>query len=422
MKNKIATLFIAALIGGQALSAVPEIWMEQRDSMPVYDLQGRKILMVVGYDYDHHEVFDIRDIWESWGATVHVAAAESRTEGHTIAFNGHWFDSEINSVVESDVLLGDASMKDYDALYFPGGKGPEHLVNEHRGELERLIGEALAKQATIGAICGGPWALTAHEGFIGMKMTVSPSKKYEMMDYGIDYVNEPAVLSGRLVTGNWPFFETFAIAVAHNILHPNDQLADIFPESGCELCEFLRTQRQPQGFTSEPVSAEDLRQMLDSGLAVPWVRFMHQDWHFIAVGSPEKRAELKEAVLIHIEENKLHPNATPEQISHYWSHMLDNPTLLLGFHRAEPEDMNPSVARFMETNLIAAGTQITLAASSMGLGAQWITALPAITGAVGEVLETGNDLHLVFAMAVGHPQAHALPHVRKRLDLVLDVL
>lgn len=64
--------------------------MEQRESMP---------------DYDLREVFDIKEIWELWGATVHVAAAKAQTQGHTIAFNGHWFDSEINSAVETDVLL-----------------------------------------------------------------------------------------------------------------------------------------------------------------------------------------------------------------------------------------------------------------------------------------------------------------------------
>ena len=421
MKNKISILLIAALFAGQALASAPEIWMEQRESMPDYDLHGKKILMVVGYDYDHHEVFDIRETWESWGATVHVAAAEAHTKGHTIAFNGHWFDSEINSVVETDVLLQDASMNDYDALYFPGGKGPEHLVNDLPGELYRLIDEALAKQVTIGAICGGPFALTTHNYFKGVKMTVSPSKKEEMIAYGIKYVNEPVVLTSRLITGNWPFFETFAIAVAHNILHPNDQLADIFPESDCYLCEYVKSQRQPLGFTSEPVSEETIRQIVGSGLAVPWVRFMHQNWHFVAMSCPDKRAELKQAVFNHIEKNSLHPNASPEQIRGYWNNTLDNPILLLGFYRASPGEVSPSVTHFLETNLIAAGTQINLVASYKGLGAQWITALPALTEPVTGMLGTGDDMHLVFAMAIGHPQAHALPHVRKRLDQILDV-
>lgn len=76
----------------------------------------------------------------------------------------------------------------------------------------------------------------------------------------------------------------------------------------------------------------------------------------------------------------------------------------------------------METKLIAAGTQISLVAGSKGLGNQWITALPAITDPVAQVLETGDDLHLVFALALGHPRSLALPHVRKPLYRVLDVL
>ena len=422
MKNKITTLLFAILITGYAAGNTPEIWMEQRENMPVYDLHGKKILMVVGYDYDHHEVFDIRETWESWGATVHVSAAESITEGHTIAFNGVWFDSEINSVVETDVLLNDASMIDYDALYFPGGSGPEHLVKEHPGELYRLIDEALEKQATIGAICGGPFALTAHDHFKGVKMTVSPSKRQEMENYGIKYVNEPVVLGNRLITGNWPFFETFAITMAHNILHPDNQLADIFPESDCYLCDFLQSQRAPMGFTNKKITEEDLSQMLSSGIALPWVRFMHQNWHFIAVNCPAKRAKLKENVFQNIEENNLHPNASKDQLKNYWNNMLDNPVLLLGFFRSDPDALNTAMTRFMETNLIAAGTQISIAANYKGLATQWITAMPTITKPVTDVLKTGEDLHLVFAMALGYPKAYALPNTRKSLDQVLDVI
>ena len=76
-----------------------EIWRENRSVLPYYNLQGKNILMVVGHDYDHHEVFDIKALWEDWGAQVHIGAPETVTQGHTVAFNGRWFDSELDSEV-----------------------------------------------------------------------------------------------------------------------------------------------------------------------------------------------------------------------------------------------------------------------------------------------------------------------------------
>lgn len=421
LKNKVIFLFISLFIINVSAVSASEIWRENREAMPEYDLEGKKILMVIGYDYDHHEVFEIRDIWESWGAIVHTTALEEKTEGHTISFNGIWFDSKLDSIIETDILLEEASMNDYDALYFPGGKGPEHLVEKSPEILHRLIDEAIKKQAIIGAICGGPYVFTVHDHFKGMQMTVSPSKRAEMTDYGIKYVNEKVVITDNIITGNWPFFETFAITMAHSILFPEDDLKDIFPSSGCYMTDFIREQRSPQAFREKAVDIDTLNQIISSGLSLPWVRFMHQDWHFIAISSPEKRVMIKERVLENIKENDLHPNASEAQIKNYWNHILDNPVLLLGFHRTETEDLSPSRIRLMEQNIISAGAQISLKANYLGLGTQWISAFPAIKEPLKEVLDIGEDLHLVFVMVLGHPEEYALPNVRKSIDKVFQI-
>lgn len=418
-KHKASMIFM--LIIAFSIPSSAEIWREHRETMPEYDLSGKKILMVLGHDYDHHEVFDIKDIWESWGAIVHVSAAEEITEGHTVVFNGVWFDSSMDSKIETDILLSDASMKLYDALYFPGGKGPEHLVEHHAETLHRLIDEALQKQATIGAICGGPFALSTHEHFMGMKMTVSPSKKSQMINYGIEYVNEVVVMENNVITGNWPFFETFAIAMAHNILYPEDGSTEIFPPFDCYMTEAIRGQRAPQGFLQKEISRETLHEIMQSGLSLPQVRFMHQDWKFIALKSPKKRALLKEKVLTNIKENDLHPNLSETQVHAYWGSILDDALLLIAFHRTAPEDLSLGRVRFMEQNIISAGAQISLKAQYLGLGTQWVNAFPAIEGPIKEVLETEEDLHLVFIMALGYPREYALPNVRKGLDRVLRI-
>lgn len=421
--QKIYTLVTALLLTAMQQTAVSsESWEERREHIPDYNLHGKKILMVVGHDYDHHEVFDIREMWENWGAVVDVAAAEPVTEGHTISFNGRGFDKETNSEVKTDVQLKDATMEKYDALYFPGGGGPEHLVKEHSSELNRLIDEALQKGVPITAICGGPLALTTHDHFKGMEMTVSPSKIPAMTEYGIQYVTREVVVNDNVITGNWPYFQTFAIAVAHKMISPEATADDIFPASDCELCDLMQSQRPSRQFANLPLEDEAIRNIIRSGVSVPWVRFAQQDWHFVAVSTPEVRGQIKQAMFEYIRENGLHPNTPQEQIQWWWNTMLDHPVLLLGYHSTNPESPSPeSINQFMENNIIAVGTQMMLAAHGMGLGAQWLPQLPALNQPTRNVLNLDDNLKLVFAMAVGYADLQELPPVRKPTHKILEI-
>ncbi|MEX0298001.1 MAG: type 1 glutamine amidotransferase domain-containing protein [Kordiimonas sp.] len=61
--------------------------------------------------------------------------------------------------ISSPRALADVSVKDYDALYVPGGYGPMYDLQGHP-QVQRILSEMHAEGKIISAICHGPAALT----------------------------------------------------------------------------------------------------------------------------------------------------------------------------------------------------------------------------------------------------------------------
>ena len=401
-------------------------WMEKRWDMPSYNLDGKKIMMVVGHDYDHHEVFDIKETWENWGAKVYVVAPTPETQGHTISFTGHGYNSEMDSKITTDILLADANMDGFHALYFPGGKGPEQLVKDFPEATHMLIEQAVKMDATIAAICGGPFALTVHDYFKGVTLTASPSKAQEMTGYGADFVNRKVVVSDNIITANWPFFDSFAMAVAHKMVSPTASYADIFPSASCPVIETMNSMAPTHLFSDAKVSQESIKQIVTAGTTVPMINFNNQHWQFVVIESAEKRNMIKAEKLRFIEERDLFPHIEKHHLENYWGRVLDNPVLVIGLrkhkNKSEVEESQIVYTGHQTSATVAAGMNMMLAASAIDLGTNWLTGLQLIDHQIKEILELDAELEYVFAFALGHPLHQALPSVRKHIDEVLKIL
>jgi protease I len=418
-------LFKALLALTMSSAVFAEDWMEKRWDMPSYDLDGRKIMMVVGHDYDHHEVFDIKSKWERWGAEVYVVAPTAETVGHTLSFAGQSFDSEMDSRIETDILLADAKMDGFHALYFPGGNGPEQLVQEFSPMVRGLIDDAIGMNIPIAAICGGPLALTAHDHFKGVRLTASQSKAQRLTEYGADLVNEKVVVTDNLITANWPFFDSFAMAVAHKVVEPTAAYSDIFP-SDSPVIETMRSMAPTHLFEDAKVSQEDIRKIVSAGTSVPMIDFNNQHWQFVVVESAEKRAKIKKEKLSLIEERGLFPHVEKRHIESYWGRLMDNPVLVIGFRKnkdsSEAEESQLVYATHQTSAVVAAGMNMLLAATTMGLGTHWLPDLSLVDDEIKKVLGLDSGLEYVFAFALGHPAFQGLPSVRKPVDEVLTVM
>ncbi len=100
----------------------------------------------------------------------------------------------------------------WDAVVLPGGLGGARaLADDVR--VGDLLKNQLAAGRFVAAICAAPIALVKHGVLAGQRVTSHPSVRDEIAPHG-DYVNEPVVSDGPLLTSRGPgtAFE-FALAL-----------------------------------------------------------------------------------------------------------------------------------------------------------------------------------------------------------------
>jgi protease I len=104
--------------------------------------------------------------------------------------------------VEADAATDDVSAEDYDALVIPGGYAPDKLRrDEHVLDLVRTF-DRDAK--TIAFICHAGWVPISAGILKGRRATSVGAIRDDMINAGVDWVDEPTVVDGNLVTARTP--------------------------------------------------------------------------------------------------------------------------------------------------------------------------------------------------------------------------
>lgn len=135
-----------------------------------------------------------------------------KTAGHAVvtASNGEKSDlaqGAEGGVAEIDIAVRDTRAGDYDAVVFAGGPGAlQNLDNE---ESYRLVQETVKEGKLLGAICIAPVILARAGVLKGKKAVVWSSADDvsgidEIKKNGAEYVDEPVVQDGSLITARNP--------------------------------------------------------------------------------------------------------------------------------------------------------------------------------------------------------------------------
>ena len=166
--------------------------------MPEKALENKKIVMIIAFrDFRDEEYFIPKVILEGVGAKIQTASSQ---KGTAIGASG--------GEVEVDLLLGEIDPADFDCVVFIGGAGaPKHLDNE---DSYRIARETIAQKKVLAAICIAP-AILAKAGVLeGKKATVwtstiDKSAARILEENGTEYISDPVVVEGNIVTGAGPF-------------------------------------------------------------------------------------------------------------------------------------------------------------------------------------------------------------------------
>lgn len=89
-----------------------------------------------------------------------------------------------------------------DALIIPGGYSPDALrINQ---KILELVRHYACTGKVVAAICHGPQVLISAGLVKGKRMTAYAAVKDDLINAGAQFVDEPAVVDGKIVTARVP--------------------------------------------------------------------------------------------------------------------------------------------------------------------------------------------------------------------------
>ncbi len=203
-----------------------------------------------------------------------------------------------------------------------------------------------------------------------------------------------------------------------------------------ELMEVFRARRSIRRFKADPVPDEDIDKLIEAARLAP-SGFNTQPWEFVIL----KDKELKDKIVRVIDDYKISQFDFMEQFREewqgpVWQRASKDPMdygsapvfiLLLGDERMKAG--LPMMVRYLEqkresifnSSLSNAFTYMHLAAATLGLGTQWVTAVqvPVVSCFIKNLLGIPEALKIHDMLVVGHPAMEPKgKFLRAREDMV----
>jgi protease I len=127
--------------------------------------------------------------------TMLIALSEKKIKG--------WKFTKWGKSFTADLLVADANPDDFDALLLPGGvMNPDKLRAD--ATAVAFVKSFFDADKPVAAICHGPIMLIEADVARDRRLTSYHSIKTDLANAGANWVDEPAVMDGNLVTSRQP--------------------------------------------------------------------------------------------------------------------------------------------------------------------------------------------------------------------------
>ena len=158
------------------------------------------------------------------------------------------------------------------------------------------------------------------------------------------------------------------------------------------IMEAIYNRRSIREFTSDPVSIDDLREIVKAGIWAP-SGLNNQPWRFVTVTDPAVREELAAQ-------------------THYSHIVLAAPALIAVY--LDKSAMYDEVKDHQSAG--ACIQNMLLAIEALDLGGVWLGQILKNKRQVNEILELDDQFDLMAVIALGHPQHRNQASTRKPVD------
>lgn len=158
-------------------------------------LDGKRIAILAEEGFEDSEIVEPIRAMKEAGARVVVVGSGSQK-----SYRGKRGTATIKVDVTADA--DKVSAEDFDAIIVPGGHSADKM-RLHQPMID-LVRKAHDLGRVVAAICHGPQLLISADIVRGRRVTSWPSVAVDLKNAGADWVDEPVVKDGNLITSRRP--------------------------------------------------------------------------------------------------------------------------------------------------------------------------------------------------------------------------
>jgi len=156
-------------------------------------LEGKRIAILAEEDFEDSELIEPLKSMKNAGAKVVIVGSGSKE-----SYQG----KRGNATVQVDATADKVKAEDFDAIIVPGGYAPDKM-RLHQPMVE-LVKKAYDLGKVVAAVCHGPQLLISADIVRGRRVTSWPSVAIDLRNAGAEWVDEPVVRDGNLITSRKP--------------------------------------------------------------------------------------------------------------------------------------------------------------------------------------------------------------------------
>lgn len=156
-------------------------------------LEGKRIALLAEEGFEDSELIESHRAMKNAGAKVVVVGSGSKN-----IYRGKRGKATITVNTTADKVKAE----DFDAIIIPGGHAPDKL-RLYQSMID-LVRKAYDSGKVVAAICHGPQLLISADILNGRCVTSWPSVAVDLRNAGANWVNEPLVQDGNIITSRKP--------------------------------------------------------------------------------------------------------------------------------------------------------------------------------------------------------------------------
>ncbi len=169
-------------------------------------LVGKRVAVLVADMYQELEFWYPYLRLQEEGAEVVAVGPEAKE-----------YRSKLGYPAKAELAAAQARAQEFAGVVIPGGYAPDYM--RRSPELVAFVRELAQAGKPVAAICHGGWMLASADVVRGKRVTSFFSIRDDLVNAGADWVDEPVVRDGNLITARMPpdlpqFLREFISALA----------------------------------------------------------------------------------------------------------------------------------------------------------------------------------------------------------------